>query len=379
MKNKVPEGLSENQWDAIMDGLANHPSTMNDYRKIINLLHAFDNGRYHITSITKDEAKDYFAMLEKRASDGEMSSNTVHRYQATLRSIGKRIENHPETFPGYTNPFSGIMHNEVRSRTVFTEDMFASARDVEKIIRILPRFSTERQILLEMMLHLGLRPKQIENIRFSDFTVNPNCPDKELILTVPDGNYVEKAGSSAYRIAENAYTRLESVSANGNRSWNVTAIFRFYTAYSEKLKIHHPNLGRINDDRPYFMTARHQPYSYRALHHLVQEACVRAGLDMNAVTPYQLSLYGSINSYLLNSVLQDEQKLRRRLPKAKSREERNRILRELHEVNSRFLPLAKNGWIGCWVTEYPVNRRQMMREISSRLGEDFLRHAVGVV
>lgn len=379
MKNKVPEGLSENQWDAIMDGLANHPSTMNDYRKIINLLHAFDNGRYHITSITKDEAKDYFAMLEKRASDGEMSSNTVHRYQATLRSIGKRIENHPETFPGYTNPFSGIMHNEVRSRTVFTEDMFARARDVEKIIRILPQFSRERQLLLEMMLHLGLRPKQIENIRFSDFTVNPNCPDKELILTISDGSYVEKAGSSAYRISENEYTRLESVSANGNRSWHVTAIFRFYAAYSEKLKVHHPALGRINDDRPYFMTARHQPYSYRALHHLVQEACVKAGLDMNAVTPYQLSLYGSINSYLLHSVLQDEQKLRRRLPKAKSREERNRILRELHDVNSRFLPLAKNGWIGCWVTEYPVNRRQMMREISSQLGEDFLRHAVGAL
>lgn len=379
MNNKVPEGLSQNQWNAIMDGLANHPSTMNDYRKIINLLHSFDNGRYHITSITKEEAKDYFAMLEKRAADGKMSSNTVHRYQATLRSIGRRIENHPETFPGYSNPFSGIMHNEVRSRTVFTKDMFASPRDIQKIIGVLPKFPEDRQLLLELMLHLGLRPKQIENIRFSDFTVNPNCPDKELILTVEDGSYLEKADRTHRPMHENEYTKLENVSANGNRSWNVSAVFRFYAAYSQKLKIHHPSLGLISDDRPYFMTARHQPYSYRALHHLVQEACVKAGLDINAVTPYQLTLYGCINSYLLHSVLQEEQRLRRRLPKAKSREERNRILKEIHEVNSAFLPLAKNGWIGCWVAEYPINRIVTINEISSRLGKQFLFEAVGAV
>ena len=104
MKSRVPVGLTESQWDSIMDGLADHPSTMNDYRKIINLLHTYDNGRLHITSMTKQDAEDYFGMLEKRASDGEMSTNTVHRYEATLRSIGRRMQAHPETFPDYENP-----------------------------------------------------------------------------------------------------------------------------------------------------------------------------------------------------------------------------------------------------------------------------------
>ena len=375
---KVPLGLSAEQWNAIMDGLDSHPSTVNDYRKIINLLHSYKNGKYHIISMTHEEARDYFKMLDEKVEDGALSINTCHRYQATLRAIGSRIENHPEVFPGYKNPFSGILHNEVRSSTKYTEKTFARATDIRKMIGVLPGFPSEKQLLLEMMLYLGLRPKQVENIRLSDFTVNPNSPDKELILTIPDGRYVEKNNRMNRPIQENELTKLRRTSLNGNRLWDIQAVFRFYAPFSNKLKANHPDLGKTTDDDFYFETSRHHPYTYRALHHFVQEVCIKAGLDPNAVTPYQLSLFGSINSYLLFSILRDEQQLRKRLPKAKSRDEHNRILGELHEVNARFLPLANNGWIGCWVMEYPLSREKIINDIKAQLGRDFLLKAVGV-
>lgn len=377
-KPKVPLGLSTEQWDAIMDGLDSHPSTVNDYRKIINLLHSYSNGKYHIISMTNDDARDYFKMLDDKATTGALSINTAHRYQATLRAIGSRIENHPETFPGYQNPFSGILHNEVRSSTKYTEKTFAKANDIRKMIGVLPGFPQEKQLLLEMMLYLGLRPNQVENIRLSDFTVNPNSPDKELILTINDGKYVEKKNRMEKPVMESELTKLKSTSLNGSRLWDIRAVFRFYAPFSNKLKAKHPDLGTTDDNDFYFETSRHHPYTYRALHHFVQEVCVRAGLDCNAVTPYQLSLFGSINSYLLYSTLSDEQQLRKRLPKAKSRDEHNRILGELHEVNARFLPLANNGWIGCWVMEYPLTRKKMINDIKAQLGNDFLLKAVGV-
>ena len=246
------------------------------------------------------------------------------------------------------------------------------------MIGVLPGFPAEKQLLLEMMLYLGLRPKQVENIRLSDFTDNPNSPDKELILTIPDGRYVEKNNRMNRPIQENELTKLRRTSLNGNRLWDIQAVFRFYAPFSNKLKAKHPDLGKTTNDAFYFETSRHHPYTYRALHHFVQEVCVKAGLDPNAVTPYQLSLFGSINSYLLFSILHDEQQLRKRLPKAKSRDEHNRILGELHEVNARFLPLANNGWIGCWVMEYPLSREKIINDIKVQLGRDFLLKAVGV-
>lgn len=375
---KVPIGLSIEQWNAIMDGLGSHPSTVNDYRKIINLLHSYKNGKFHIISMTNDDAREYFKMLDDKVKEGILTKNTVHRYQATLRSIGSRIENHPETFPGYQNPFSGILHNEVRACTKYTESTFARAGDIRKMIGVLPGFPQDKQLLMEMMLYLGLRPKQVENIRLSDFTVNPNSPDKELILTIPDGKYLEKINRKDKPLQENAFTKLMSTSHNGNRLWDVQGVFRFYAPFSSKLKTRDPDLGKTTNDAFYFETSQHRPYSYRALHHFVQEVCVKAGLDCNAVTPYQLSLFGSINSYLLFSTLCDEQQLRKRLPKAKSREEHNRILGELHEVNARFLPLANNGWIGCWVLEYPLTRKKIINDIKAQLGRDFLLKAVGV-
>ena len=375
MNNKVPEGLSAVQWNAIMDGLSDHPSTMNDYRKIINLLHSFDNGRYNITSITKEEAKDYFSMLDRKAEEGKMSKNTVHRYQATLRSIGTRIEQHPDTFPGYTNPFAGILHNEVRSRTVFTKNMFADPYDIEKIIRVIPTLPDDKQILLEMMLFLGLRPKQVENLTDKNFKLNPLSPEKEIVLTMEDGTYVEKSHTRR-PLQETDFRHLESISANGNRTWDVHVVYRFFETYSSKLKRLHPGLGRTETGDPLFVTSHKQPYSYRALHHLLQEVCGKAGLDPNSVKPYQLTLYGLLNSYLLYDVLCEEETLKKKLPHTKSREEHNKVLHEFHAANDRFLPLAKFAWIGTFAAEYPLNRIATIKDIERCLGKDFLYDAI---
>jgi hypothetical protein len=362
-----------------MDGLADHPSTMNDYRKIINLLHTYDNGRLHITSMTKQDAEDYFSMLEKRADDGEMSTNTVHRYEATLRSIGRRMQAHPETFPDYQNPFSGILHDEVRSKTTYTKETFADPADIRKIIRVLPEFSHERRILLELMLFVGLRPKHIEKLTFADFTPNPKHPKTELILSFDEGTFTEKKDSRNAELREDKNAKLINHTASGNMTWQVTGRWCFFENYTSVLRKYHPALGSIRDDRPYFMTSRHQPYTYRAQHHLVQEACRKAGLSPGAVTPYQLSLYGSVSSYLIMDTLMKHEELKNSLAYARFLDEKNRILAEMRNAEMVFLPLAQNGWIGEWVDDiYPANRRERIDEITSQLGSDALYKIVGV-
>lgn len=379
MKSRVPVGLTESQWDSIMDGLADHPSTMNDYRKIINLLHTYDNGRLHITSMTKQDAEDYFGMLEKRASDGEMSTNTVHRYEATLRSIGRRMQAHPETFPDYENPFSGILHDEIRNKTRYTAETFADPKDIHKIIKVLPEFSHERRILLELMLFVGLRPKHIEHLTFSDFTPNPKHPKTELILSFNEGTFTEKTSGKNAVLKADKDAKLVNHTAGGNMTWQVTGRWCFFENYTASLRKYHPSLGLIRDDRPYFMTSRHQPYTYRAQHHLVQEACCRAGLESGAVTPYQLSLYGSVSSYLIMQTLTRHEQLKNSLSYARFLDEKNRILREMRNAEMVFLPLAQNGWIGEWVNDvYPANRKERIDEIVSQLGSDALYRIVGV-
>ena len=129
MKNRTPEGLTSGQWSAVIEGLENRPSTVNDYRKVLNLLHAYGTGDFHISSLTREQAAEYFAYLDRRGSEGTLSDNTIHRYKATLRSIGTRIEKNPSLWPGYTNPFSGLVTNENRKRTEYsTEARFPCMR-----------------------------------------------------------------------------------------------------------------------------------------------------------------------------------------------------------------------------------------------------------
>jgi hypothetical protein len=52
MTQSLPAGLNDQQWSAMMRTLQDHPATMNDYRKVINLLYAWHDGQYSILTIT---------------------------------------------------------------------------------------------------------------------------------------------------------------------------------------------------------------------------------------------------------------------------------------------------------------------------------------
>ncbi len=376
MTQSLPAGLNDQQWSAMMRTLQDHPATMNDYRKVINLLYAWHDGQYSILTITPQAARDYFDHLDEKAKDGTLSANTVHRYKATLRAAGSRIAACPSLFPGYQNPFAGIMHNEIRARTTYQKDTFAHPADIRTMIRVLPKLPAKKQILLECMIYMGLKPKQLENIRLDSFTINPRN-EKELLLTFDDGTYLEKK-TTGRRVMPDARMKLISRSASGTATWQVTAVWRFFGDYSRKLRAYHLGIGSQKEDRPFFLTSRKQAYSYRALHSLLAETCTQAGLNPNAITPYQLYLYGTIRSKLIFDSLLDQKRLRASMDTSKSRAEKNHILTEMRQLENDFLPLIEDGWIGGWYKEYPADRKALVDEIAAQMGNDFLKEAIGL-
>ena len=376
MTQSLPAGLNDQQWSAMMRTLQDHPATMNDYRKVINLLYAWHDGQYSILTITPQAARDYFDHLDEKAKDGTLSANTVHRYKATLRAAGSRIAACPSLFPGYQNPFAGIMHNEIRARTTYQKNTFAHPADIRTMIRVLPKLPAKKQIMLECMIYMGLKPKQLENIRLDSFTINPRN-EKELLLTFNDGTYLEKK-TTGRRVMPDARMKLISRSASGTATWQVTAIWRFFGDYSRKLRAYHLGIGSQKEDRPFFLTSRKQAYSYRALHSLLAETCTQAGLNPNAITPYQLYLYGTIRSKLIFDSLLDQKRLRASMDTSKSRAEKNHILTEMRQLENDFLPLIEDGWIGGWYKEYPADRKALVDEIAAQMGNDFLKEAIGL-
>ncbi len=376
MTQSLPAGLNDQQWSAMMRTLQDHPATMNDYRKVINLLYAWHDGQYSILTITPQAARDYFDHLDEKAKDGTLSANTVHRYKATLRAAGSRIATCPSLFPGYQNPFAGIIHNEIRARTTYQKDTFANPADIRTMIHVLPKLPAKKQILLECMIYMGLKPKQLENIRLDSFTINPRN-EKELLLTFNDGTYLEKK-TTGRRVMPDARMKLISRSASGTATWQVTAVWRFFGDYSRKLRAYHLGIGSQKEDRPFFLTSRKQAYSYRALHSLLAETCTQAGLNPNAITPYQLYLYGTIRSKLIFDSLLDQKRLRASMDTSKSRAEKNHILTEMRQLENDFLPLIEDGWIGGWYKEYPADRKALVDEIAAQMGNDFLKEAIGL-
>ncbi len=373
MKQVLPKGITQEQWAAITHGLQDHPSTLNDYRKIMNLFYSW-NQSSNLTETTKENAEDYFAYLEERANSGEMSANTVHRYQATLRAVGSRMEANQEVFPGFVNPFAGILHNEVRKKTTFSADDFVSPDIIRKIMKVIPTFPEDKQIVLEMMLYIGLRPYHIENLRYSNFKKNPNNPN-ELLMSFVDGSYVKKF--NRYEKPQKSMV-LSSTSRNGNETYQVLATWKFFDAYSKKLLSLYPELGISNSDTPLFVTKRKQSYGYRPIHNLVQEACTRASLKPTAATPYQLSLYGSVHSKLVYDSTLEQRRLKTTISRATSRVETNRASSKLREVNDEFLRLVENGWIGGWVQDYPRNREIRLQEMTKQLGPNILHQILGI-
>ncbi|MCR5228682.1 MAG: hypothetical protein K6D03_00980 [Solobacterium sp.] len=298
MKKKVPDGLTLQQWEAMIEGLDSHPTTVNDYRKVLNLLHKWENGQHLIQNMSREDAAAYFSFLDEREQSGDLSTNTVHRYKATLRSLGLRIQMRQDLFPGYRNPFSRLVKNEIRSRTSYKMDMFADPEKIRQFLEAVPAFSGEEAVIVRMMAGLGISPLMINNMRISDFKTQK---DGRLTLTLDMGTIIEKQAGiwkqSEWYTAGYPVTYIRTSSAD-SVTWKYTGAVSFEEDFAAQLKNYYKLTGKSRDSRRYFLTVRHKDFTYRAMHHMFNSICTKAGLDIYAVTPYQLTRYGMIISWL---------------------------------------------------------------------------------
>lgn len=374
MKKHIPLGFTQQQWQAITDDFQENSSTINDYRKVLNLLQNYKDGQYQILHLTKEQAKEYFDYLDAKEQNGTLSKNTVHRYKATLRSLGARMERHQDVFPGFANPFARLVKNEKRTRTEFTPEMFAKASDIQRLRDILPSLSNDEALIVSLLIDVGLSPHQIEQIRVCDFYQEGNT----LFLNVPPTTFIERKADGLNLSVETAPISLVKESGNGNKTWKCIPTFEFFQPTEASFKEKIPTLGANTDTRHYFMTARHMSYSYRAIHHLITSILQKAGLKHTDITPYQLSLYGMVRSYLLDTNLRKHATLDQQLTLARDIASRNAITEQIKQVEEIFLPLAKKSWVGNWKGNYPISMYIQIQAIKNQLGEDFLLKVVGL-
>ena len=377
MVRKVPNGITPDQWEQLVIGLETNPSTVNDYRKVLNLLHSFENGRFHISNLSKDDAQYYFAVLDSRVEDGTLSANTAHRYKATLRSLGARLQQ-SGIYENYRNPFSQLVKNEMRTPTVYDTSLFLSRSTISKLQNVILSLPNDEALILQLMLYVGLTPAQIEDIRVKDFHISPSG---HLALDINAGTFREKVKD----ISQSAYTapgspvRFVRSNKNGSITWEYKAAFEFFEDFAEKLRYHTASLGTNDDDRPYFLTSRHLPYNYRAVHHLVLTAADLAGIPREDITPNKISLIGLVHSQLLDVNLPRHAEIDRSLRRRDiSPEERQSLISEQKEIEKIFIPLAKQGWIGNWSARYPIPMQERMDAIVDQLGIDTVLKILGI-
>ncbi|MBR3358700.1 MAG: hypothetical protein IKG46_12855 [Solobacterium sp.] len=365
MTAKAPNGLSEVQWEAITGDLNVSPSTKNDYRKVVERLHAHQNHRYSILTMTHSDAVEYFRYLEEESG---LSVNTVHRYEATLRSIGMHMEKARSVFPDYRNPFRGILKKEVRTRSVYSRKDFLSPEHVRKILNVLPQLSKAEQLIMELMILNGFLPRHICSLSIRDFRMSGGV----LSVTFSEGLLRSREPH------KNRNLKKKSESAAGVVTWESRASFRFFDESAKIIMDYIPDIGRNNDTRPFFMTSRHRPYTYHSIHHLVRTVCELAGLSDRSITPQQLSMYGTIHTYMMETELHKHNRLTREIKKETSPQAGLALEKELAACESVFLPLAKLGWIGCWDQDFPACMAEKIRDIRSQLGDDILYQIIGI-
>lgn len=358
MNQKVPNGLLELQWKAIIQGLEEHPNTINDYRKVVNLLHAYDHGKFRIYRLTKEEAKEYFDYLEKESG---LSPNTIHRYEATLRSIGQRMENQNAIFRDYENPFKGLIKNEVRKRTQFTKDMFANPSTIELFYKALADEPLKYRLIFQMMMEIGLSAKDICNLKVNQFSLSSNKED--LYLTFEDKTIHTKKS-----INEDFYdVTKHSLNKNGKHQYTTTVTWYFYKDASEDLKQYLKDVGTNTDDRPFYLTSRHKPYTYRSLHQVMKDILRKAEIS-DSLTPNQLHLFGMVHSYLISEELKYYHQIKTTTTKEKN--EKWNVL--LKQSETMFYYLSKTGWHGSYKKYYPLSFKEDVDAIEKEFGKNFL-------
>lgn len=339
MTDKTPAGLSISLWAAITQGLEQSPSTINDYRKILNLLYAYSGGKYSVHNITSEDAQRYFDFIESRAREGKLSVNTVHRYKATLRSIGARLER-SGALKDYVSPFHGLVRHEQRSRTVYTESTFADPKKILTLRRSMNQLDTQDRILIELMLSTGLSPVQITELKVSDFRME----NSRLVLMSTAKFLEESTAPWQESPLFKAGMPISFVRASRtNITWNYTGTYVFAGDFAKLLLTKIPTLGTNRDERRFFHTARHLDFTYRAIHHLLGSACESCGLSRKDITPNQVSLFGTALSALQSQGAQ--------LP---------------------FKP------IGCWKDRLPIPQQKQADAIMAQLGPQALHLIAGI-
>lgn len=315
MEQKLPSKFTQPEWDTLTSDLQSHPTTIDDYRKILNILHSYDHGKFDIHSMTLEDAKEYFDHLDYRVRMGTLSSRTAQRYKATLRSIATRMSHHHKQFPHYTNPFKNLIPHEVRYKTDYTEMEFVSHQDIQKMMSVLPSFHETEQFLFLFLVQIGLTPAQIQGIKILDFYYTP---DERLLLscTQKQGGFLN---------------------------------YQFTDSFAKELMDKVPSLGKNHDNRHFFLTPRHSSYSHRVLYSTIQSICTRANLL--PIKPSQLVLYGMVRSFLIHTTPMEDK-------------EHYDYLRQM-EV------------IGDWDTRIPSNIQSQIIAIQKQLGPVALWRIVG--
>lgn len=354
MNARIPVGLSQEEWNTVTEGLESHTSTVNDYRKVLNLLHSYDNGRLRITTMSHEDAEEYFRFLDERQEAGTLSPNTAHRYKATLRAISARIASNPDLWPDYKNPFSGLLKNEERKRTEYTMEMFPSSSDVAKLRAVLPKLDKEDALILRLMMNIGLTPTQVQNLKISNFTGRRRHESGPISVHLEEGTFLENTSKfwkeSSYFL-DNYPVRYVRRSSGRMITWSYTGTFCFSEDFEKSLLDYYSYTGESTDTRNFFLTSRHLEYNYRAMHHMLLSACQEAGIS-SCITPYQLSRYGLVRSYVMDQALR----------------ENDAGLRE---------KLMKEDWIGDWKDRYPIPQRIQIESIQKTLGSDALLKIIG--
>ena len=378
MKDRTPDRLTPEQWASVIRGLESRPSTINDYRKVLNLLHSYDNGAYHILKMEREQAENYFKYLDSRQAEGTLSENTVHRYKATLRSIGSRIEKDGTLVPGYTNPFSRLVTNENRKRTDFRTDMFPNPDDIKKLKAAFPSFTSEEQLILSLMMNLGMTPSQIQNLHINDF-LTLNGGNEKLAVKIVEGTFIEHTSKpwkeSAY-YTEGYPVHYVRKSPNRSITWNYTATYIFQPEFEQLLRDYYEYIGVSTDTRPFFLTTRHLEFNYRAMHHMILSCCSEAGIEPGTLTPNMISRYGMVHSYLVYNYRAENEQLKKALAAAEG-DERNALEAKLQENEKQLAIHLSDGYIGDWQDRFPIPLQERIDSIREKLGDDFLFKAVG--
>ncbi len=381
-KKHIPIGLTELEWETIIEGLNLKNATINDYRKVINLLHRFKNGTYRIQTISKEQADTYFSYLDERQQNDELSINTVHRYQATLRSIGTFMETKPDIWPNYKNPFSRLVRNETRARTRYSKETFANPSVVATLLNNLNKLDPQDQIIIGFMANLGMTPTQIQNLQVSCFDRRVRNPELPLTGEFDTGTFLEYTNRhyrlSPYRTGGYP-VRYVKRSPNRTITWKYLGTFEFSEDYKNQLVDFYRNIGVSKDTRKFFMTQRHLEFNYRAMHHMIMLACKEAGIDSKDVTPYQLSLYGLIRSYLIDTSRRKKETVEATLALETNDARKAELNRQLTTLNAIYEKLAETApIIGYWQDRFPIPLEIQVKAIRKQMGVNFLLEAVGI-